>query len=462
MIKRILFIFLCVGLIQSCRTEKKSFKGVFFGGQIINPSSRKVTLYQGNKSLDIFELDENLRFKKSYDSLNSGIFKLEHLPEFQSLLLEEGDSIWVRINAPTFDESIVYSGSGASKNNFLMELLLKQEKENEYLSSKYSSSRKVFSQLIDSMLLEKKNLWIKMDSLNDLSPIAQKVTQAAYIYPYATIRERYALLRGSQWNTKEDSLYFSFQKYLNYGDNDLAFFNPYVNYVLNFINKKALKSGASYFQIKQTTDFNISRLEALDKNIKGSLLRNNLARAIAFEEILTFENHRQHKRFLQFYATINTSPVYMAEVLNLHNDISSLEPNNLLPKILLQNSKRDTINSNFLNKDKTTVIYFWSQTQMNQYRNSIERVNRFKKKYPKIRFVGICIQPFNTMVDEIQKIMEVDKKNQFALIDFETASKAWVLTLLNKAMIIDPQGRVIEGFGNFSDTNFEILLKKID
>ena len=145
-----------------------------------------------------------------------------------------------------------------------------------------------------------------------------------------------------------------------------------------------------------------------------------------------------------------------------HNDISSLEPNNLLPKILLQNSKRDTISSNFLTKDKITVIYFWSQTQMNQYRNSIERVNRFKKKYPKIRFVGICIQPFNTMVDEIQKIMEVDKKNQFALIDFETASKAWVLTLLNKAMIIDPQGRVVEGFGNFSDTNFEILLKKID
>ena len=462
MIKKILFVFLCLGLIQSCRSEKKSLKGVFFGGQIINPSSKKVTLYQGNKSLDVFELDENLRFKKSYDSLNSGIFKLEHLPEFQSLLLEEGDSIWVRINAPTFDESIVYSGSGASKNNFLMELLLKQEKENDYLSSKYSSSRKIFSQLLDSMLLEKKNLWIKMDSLNDLSPIAQKVTQAAYIYPYATIRERYALLRGSQWTTEEDSLYFSFQKYLNYGDNDLAFFNPYVNYVLNFINKKALKPGASYFQIKQTTDFNIKRLEALDKNIKGTLLRNNLARAIAFEEILTFENHGQHERFLQFYATINTSPVYLAEVLNLHNDISSLEPSNLLPKILLQNSERDTINSNFLIKDKTTVIYFWSQTQMNHYRNSIERVNRFQKKYPNIRFVGICIQPFNTMVDEIQKIMEVDKKNQFALIDFETASKAWVLTLLNKAMIINPQGRVIEGFGNFSDTNFEILLKKID
>ena len=458
--KRFLLGLIMLGLISSCNNEKEYSKSIFFGGQIINPSSRTVTLYQGNNPVEIFKLDRKLRFQKTYDSLYNGIYKLEHLPEYQSLLLEKGDSLWVRINAATFNESIVYSGSGASKNNFLMELLLRQEKENDYLSSKYSRNRKNFSQLLDSMLLEKKNLWIDMDSLNKLSPIAQKVTQAAYIYPYATIRERYALLRGSQWTAEEDSIYFDFRKYLNYGDNDLAFFDPYVNYVLNYINQMALEPGSSYFKIKQTTDFNMKRLEVLDENIEGSLLRNNLARAIAFEEILNFENHGQHESFLKFYSTINNSPLYLSEVLDLHSDISSLEPKNLLPKILLQNSKRDTISSASLAKDKTTVIYFWSQTQMNHYRNSLERVNRFQKKYPSIRFVGICIQPFNSMVDEIQNIMEVDKKNQFALVDFETARKAWVLTLLNKSIIIDSKGKILEGFGNFSDTNFEYSFKK--
>ena len=458
--KRFLLGLIMLGLISSCNNEKEPSKRIFFGGQIINPSSRTVTLYQGNNPVEIFKLDRKLRFQNTHDSLYNGIYKLEHLPEYQSLLLEKGDSLWVRINAATFNESIVYSGSGASKNNFLMELLLRQEKENDYLSSKYSRNRKNFSQLLDSMLLEKKNLWIGMDSLNKLSPIAQKVTQAAYIYPYATIRERYALLRGSQWTAEEDSIYFDFRKYLNYGDNDLAFFDPYVNYVLNYINQMALEPGSSYFKIKQTTDFNMKRLEVLDENIEGSLLRNNLARAIAFEEILNFENHGQHESFLKFYSTINNSPLYLSEVLDLHSDISSLEPKNLLPKILLQNSKRDTISSASLAKDKTTVIYFWSQTQMNHYRNSLERVNRFQKKYPSIRFVGICIQPFNSMVDEIQNIMEVNKKNQFALVDFETARKAWVLTLLNKSIIIDSKGKILEGFGNFSDTNFEFSFKK--
>ncbi len=63
------------------------------------------------------------------------------------------------------------------------------------------------------------------------------------------------------------------------------------------------------------------------------------------------------------------------------------------------------------------------------------------------------------MVDEVQKILELDPVDQFALVNFENASKAWVLTLLNKAIIIDPKGRLIEGFGNFSDSNFESLLK---
>ena len=50
-----------------------------------------------------------------------------------------------------------------------------------------------------------------MDSLNKLSPIAQKVTQAAYIYHYANIRERYALLRGAKWTPQEDSLFLALE-----------------------------------------------------------------------------------------------------------------------------------------------------------------------------------------------------------------------------------------------------------
>lgn len=458
--KLILNVFAGVLLMSACsRSSKKD--GIFFAGQITNPSSRQVTLYQGDKTIDVVTLDENMRFQKRYDSLKSGIFKLEHLPEYQTLLLEEGDSLWVLINATAFDESIVFSGEGSSKNNFLMELFLRQDAENSFLSGKYSSNSSTFDHLIDSLVLEKKKLWITMDSLNSLSPIAQKVTQAAYIYQYASIRERYALLRGIQWNSDEDSLYFEFRKFLNYGDTDLAYFDPYVNYVINFISVKAVDKNIPYFKQKSTTDFNIRRLEVLDQYVNGNLLRNNLARAIALEEILTFENHPQHERFLQYYATVNTSPEYFAEVLDLHTDISLMEPQKPLPEIELQNALRQIVSSNRLSDGKPLVIYFWSQTQMNHYRNTLERVNRLKIAYPNVRFVGICIQPFNAMVEQVHNMMEVDKKDQFALIDFEKASKSWVLTLLNKAIVVDRNGKIIEGFGNFLDSDFEKMLSPL-
>ena len=98
---------------------------------------------------------------------------------------------------------------------------------------------------------------------------------------------------------------------------------------------------------------------------------------------------------------------------------------------------------------------------MNQYRNSLERVKLLQKRHPNIRFVGICIQPFNALVDQIQKMMGINSDDQFALIDFEKSRKAWVLTLLNKSIIVDGKGIIIEGFGNFSDPKFEKTLNNI-
>jgi len=447
--------------LAGCNSKEKNRSGIFLGGQIVNPSSRIVSLYQESRTVEIFNLDENLKFQRKYDSLSSGIYKLEHLPEYQTLLLEEKDSLWVRINAAAFDESIVFSGLGATKNNFLIDLYLKQDAENNYLSTKYSSNKKTFKKIIDSLVLQKKQFWIQMDSINTLSPIAQKVTQAAYIYPYASIRERYALLRGSQWTAEEDSLFFSFRNFLNYGDNDLAFFDPYVNYILNYISQKALNPKENYFKAKETTDFNIRRLEVLDQKISGKLLRNNLARAIAFEEMLKFENHTEHELFLQYYATVNNSSNYLAEVLALHKDINKMDSGKPLPKVQLQNAKREIVNSTSLIYGNTTVLYFWSQTQMNQYRSTLDRVRLLKNTYPNVRFIGICIQPFNALVDQVQKMMELNPENQFALMDFTKASKAWVLTLLNKSIVLNKKGYIVEGFGNFYDMEFEKVLKDL-
>ena len=62
---------------------------------------------------------------------------------------------------------------------------------------------------------------------------------------------------------------------------------------------------------------------------------------------------------------------------------------------------------------KTTVIY-WSQTQMNQYRNTLNRLNKLKSTYPNMEVYRICSQPFNALTDQVQKMMGLNTNNQFA------------------------------------------------
>ena len=448
---------LFIGIFTSCNNQIDSDR-IFFGGQIVNPSSTYVTLYKDNKTIDSLALNLNYRFFKYYDSLESGVYKIEHIPEYKSVFLEKGDSIWARINASSFDESIVFSGHGAAKNNFMMDLLLSFDKENSFLSSKYSSDSQTFTKLIDSLLVEKKNKWIFMDSINQLSPIAQKITQAAYIYPYATRKERYALLRGTFWDKKQDSIYFDFRKYLSFSETDLAFFDPYINYLLNYLSKKALDSTENYFKNRQKTNFNIKRLQLINSHIKGNVLKNNLARAVAFEELMNLENHKNHEKFLKQFLLVNTSQSYLNEVLDLHNDIENMSAGKKLPQLKLQNHLLKTLSTNEL-IEKPTVFYFWSQTQMSHYRNTIVKVKALEKQFPDYDFKGVCIQPFNEIVFEVHRMMNIDPKTQFAFTNFDNDSKKWVLSLLNRAIVVNANGIIKEGFANFSAPDFVNLLQ---
>ena len=427
-------------------------KNAFFGGQIINPSSNYVTLYKNNISIDCLLLDSNNKFKTELFDIESGIYKVEHIPEYQSVIIEPGDSLWMRANSSDFNKSIFFSGTGSSKNNFLVDMESKINEENQYLSTKYSLNSDAFTGIIDSLLIEKKKSWIIMDSLNKLTKIAQKITMSSYVYPYATIRERYSLLRGTNWSSVKDSIYFNYRSFLNFEEKDLAFFDPYINYVINFLNKKSLDSSMYFFEYKKNTDFNIKRLQTLENEISGRGLKNNLARAIAFDEILNFENHLEHEKFLQYYFAINTNTMFLAEVLNLHNDIKKMSEGFNLPEIKLQNSLLDTVTSSSLfNNNKKTLIYFWSQTQMNHYGKSIKILNNIRKIKPEYQFIGVSVQPLNQLAIDVNKMMKQEIKNQYAIIDFENASKKWIISLLNKAIITDKNGIIINGFANLFD-----------
>jgi len=457
MAKRFLFFGLCQFL--SSNTSVDTPTSAFFGGQIINPSSDYISLYKYDQRIDSLGLNEKNRFSRQYDSIDFGLFKMEHLPENQMLLIEAGDSIWSYANMSDFNASLVFSGPGSAKNNFLMDIYLELEDEISFLSSKYASDSEVFGDIIDSLLQEKRNKWNAFKTQNPLSPLAQKVTQAAYVYPYANRLERYALIRGKS-TVKSDSTYFEFRQFLEYGEKDLIFFEPYITYLMSYLSQEALDDGKNFLQEKGNTTFNIKRLQLIDQRINHTTLRNILARTVAYEELLNFRNHEYHEAFLKYFMALNTSPLYLSEILGLHQALIQMEPGRKLPVVELENHKGEIVASDTALKGQVTVLYFWSQTQMNHFKRTHERVMRYKKQFPSYRFVGICIQPYNDLVRNYQEIMKIAPEDQLALVNFEQVSNEWVITLLNKGIILDQNGNILDGFANFSARGFPDLLEQ--
>ena len=443
---------------NSCN-NKNSRDNFFLGGEIINPSSNYVNFYYNNIKIDSIELNSENKFFKNLENIEPGIYRIEHIPENQYIIIENGDSLWIRVNVEDFKESLSFSGKGSSKNNFLVDMSNLNDYENDFLSEIYSKESSDYKIAIDSLMQEKKVIWELFNKSVNQKTLAKNITKASIKYNYYNKLERYALLRGMMWSNEERQEYFTYRDEVNLNDSELSLFEPYVTYLMNYFNEKTLDSGEVYFYEKNNTDFNIKKLLIIDSQINDSYLKNNLARATAIEEILNFKNNDLHDEFIDYYRYVNTSEIYLDEITKLYNDIEKMKKGNVLPEVNILNFNGEIISSTEEFIGSKTFIYFWSQTQMNHYRRTIRRVEELKQKYPQYRFVGICIQPYTDMVSRAQNILNLDLSNQFSFKDFESSSKDWVLTFLNKTIVTDKKVKIIDGFSNLFANDIEKILQ---
>ena len=430
----------------------------FLGGEIINPSSNYVNFYYNNIKIDSIELNSENKFFKNLENIQPGIYRIEHIPENQYIIIENGDSLWIRVNVEDFKESLSFSGRGSSKNNFLVDMYNLNDYENDFLSQIYNQGSYDYKIVIDSLMDEKKDIWELFNKSVNQRNLGRNITKASIKYNYYNKLERYALLRGREWSKDEREEYFSYRDEVNLNDSELSLFEPYVTYLMNFFNEKTLDSGEVYSYAKNNTDFNIKKLLIIDSQINDPYLKNNLARATAIEEILNFKNNDLHDEFIDYYTYVNTSNRYLDEITKLYNDIEKMKKGNVLPEVNILDFNGNITSSSEEFLGSKTFIYFWSQTQMNHYRRTIRRVEELKQKYPQYRFVGICIQPYTDMVSQAQNILNLDLSNQFSFKDFESSSKDWVLTFLNKTIVTDEKVKIIDGFSNLFTNDIEKIL----
>ncbi|MEY2691883.1 MAG: hypothetical protein RIT03_273, partial [Bacteroidota bacterium] len=211
----------------SCKSDFKSDNyTAYFGGEVSNPTNPYMLFCKDNEVIDSVLLDENNRFFIKFDSLAPGMYTFKNEPEFQYVYFDKNDSIMVRLNAKDFDNSIVFCGRGDQKNNFLMELYLKNEADRNSIFDVFDYALPKFTAQIDASYNEKKKFYQQKKASIKWSNGFDLYAQSALNFAHYTKKEIYPL--AHKMRTGEDVIeqlpasYFAYRKAINFNNPNLS------------------------------------------------------------------------------------------------------------------------------------------------------------------------------------------------------------------------------------------------
>jgi hypothetical protein len=452
--QKIVFIIAILTSLISCNQVFDTNKNtMYFGGEIINPNSRVLYLLKNNEIIDTIQLDEKNRFFKKYDSLTPGMYSFRHDPEYQYIYFDKNDSLMIRLNTNDFDNSLTFCGRGDEKNNFLMELFLKNEKNKNDSFDLFDKDYDTFSKKtnqnyqVNNAFYNRRKSEINWDS--DFDVYANAMLQM----PYFTKKEMYPLLHkkrtsnGIALNLPKN--YYNFRNDIQFNNEKLTTFSPFVRYLTAMLNNSTYNN-----KMENTLQENINKLNVADSIFTNQKTKNAILNNIAFMYLLEDQNMTNNKAFLKKYFKLSTDTVKKQEIKNIENSIQKLLIGNYLPNVELIDSTKQVQNLKIL-FPKKTVLFFWTSEAKSHLELVHQRVSELKQKHPNWNFVSVNID------DSENKWLEMLKKYQFKNTtelhakNFAAIKNNWVITKIHRAMLLDAGGKINNAFVSIFDADFE-------
>lgn len=461
LIKKILSFFFILVLL-SCNSNRKGENTVIsIGGEIINPKSQYVIISKGDCIIDSVKLAKDNTFLYSSKDLKPGLYSFRH-NEYQVMYLEPGDSIMLRVNTMDFDESLTYTGVGAEKNNLLTEMFLYNETESKLMPKLYILPPAAFQKKIDSMKTERIIFYNEFKKNNTVSNNFSEVVNASIDYDYYSKKELYA----SAYNARErfsgpedfPKKFYSYREDIDFNNNQLKTYYPYFLFLNRYFDNMAYEeyNGIHWFD-RNSYIHNIHKMELIGNNVKDEELRNNLLRLSARRYLLNGKNAEKENDIKEFFLRLNTNEAYKKEITNLAEATIRLTPGEKIPNVLLV----DVNNNNRSLRDvikKHTVLYFWSSNSIKHYRDIHSRAAELHDRFPEYDFVAINTDSHFKNWRKTITNNGYTRSYEYQIEDINDAERKLVLNSMNKAIILDQKGRILENNANIFVVNIETLL----
>lgn len=454
-----------------CNTNDDSGNYAYIGGEIINPKNKSVVLYNTKgKVIDSITLDVNNRFIQKITGLQSGLYIITHGGEYQTVVLEPNDSIMFRLNTYDFDESLVFTGKGAKKNNYLIKTYLTNEKEEKKLVKYAKMEPEAFNEFIEKKrerrLKEFHKFLIKSEESEFfISIIEANINYNSYadkeIYPFAYFGNNKLI-----HNKDLPKNFYAHRENVDYNSNHLSHFFSYNRFLFSHIDNLAIKSYYSNNPYhskfdRHSMDYNKSKLDIVDSLIKDETIKNYLYKYKTRDYVSNNHTEVEANEMLKYYLTKTTNPEDKKYMEDLVSSLKLLRQGNSIPNLTIINYDNTEYNLNAI-INKPTIIYFWSSNSKMQYRNSHYKVKELKSGFPNVDFISINLnrnddKTWKSIIDNYSFPKEKEYRFKYP----KKAQKTLAVNYLNKAIIVNENATILHPNVNIFDSEFTETLQSL-
>jgi len=461
MIKNLLYIILLITITAFVGCNSNSTDtATYFGGKIINPKSKFVVLYSMEKVIDTMYLGKDNRFLGKLEKANEGLYYFSHGNENQFIYLEPKDSLMLRLNTWDFDESIVFAGKGAERNNILIDCFLQVEKDNKMFYKLNRLAPNKFLSKIDSLLkLKEKTYKEYTENHPNETKGFNNVLKVALTYPIYSRIEKYPItnIRNRKKELKNiKNSFYKHRKKVGINNDSLMYYQPYSKYIRNFLYNSTYSLGHELMTDEYSSAFTVDLLKTIDHNINSSSSKNAFLKQTVISHFYKKSSCDANKDAFETYFDLSTSKKDKDHVRLLLLDSKTLNKGQQMVDFTLNDLTNGIHNIKQLIANKNSFLLFWNpENTTPSYISS--RINYLSKKFPNVEFIQIKIDGTATAQDRIKRL---DIKNQY-FITAESEANKFLNSKMTRSILINKEGVITNGFASISSRKLYLDLKKL-
>lgn len=451
-------------LFTACKKDTANINSdvTYFGGEIVNPKSDYVIIYKSKVALDTVRLDDNNRFLYKIENIDAGLYNFYHSGEYQLAILEPKDSIVLRLNTLEFDESLVFTGKGSKKNNYLINTYLEDEIENKNIIRLTQLSPKDFEQRLDSLKSNKIRKLKKFQEKYETSQLFNKIAEANINFNYFKNKEIYPFV-NYKYNELENfealpSNFYDYRKTLDYNDDMLKDYYPFYTFLRFHFNNIALqehfKNSEDTEYNKASLDFNLHKMKLIDEKISNQDIKDALLNQTMMQFINASNTVEEYDSIFHYFKEKSSNDKHIARIDNYISSCKKLKKGMKLPDFTIEDFNNKKVSINTILK-QPTVIYFWSHKNKNHFMDSHFKAKELKVKYPKINFIAINVNHKDALAwKNLVKQYKYKPENEYHITDNLT-KELLTANPINKVILVDKNGNIVNAKANMFNLSFE-------